>query len=1331
MKTKRIISSLLAVLMLLSAFAFSASADEAQEGITVPAGQQTTNARPTIDYFTGKATEDVGGEDKEDWQPKGDRIIYTEADKLNTMTKMLEKGDYALYVDKFSGEVAVYCKSTGEALFSNPYNIADSTAVDSVKSNLMSQLVVNYTDIATGQSYDFYSYKEAVRDGDNIKGQITVRNIKSGVRVEYTIGREEARLLVPHQIKKERFETEIADTMLAAIEEIYNGEGVEQTKEQQAAYREAMHQYNRLKAFYLLQDPSKASGTVKETMEKKYPITKKMAIYTLDESTTMGEKTRLEQFIKTYCPDYSYEDLDEDHMLTEYVAEDKNPPLFKMALEYSLDDTGMTVRLPANGIRFNESLYQLNSIDILPFMGAGAYSNKETSVFSNNGGYTFFPDGSGSLFDFEKITDMGKETSIKGKVYGQDFAYHTITGTHQEVIRYPVFGIVREEDESMIEYKKELDALQAAENAAAAEEGRTPETMELEKTTEADINRSGYLAIVEEGDALMELTTYHYVVPNEYSTVKITVYPRPQDKYSIADAISVGASGAEWTVVSSRKYTGNYKVKYILLSEDENKIADGSVYDCSYVGMAKAYRDYLSSTGVLKKLTDEQVGDSIPLYIETFGAMQTTERILSIPVDVMTPLTTFDDIVTMRNELAEEGITNINFIMTGYTKGGLSEAQVPYNLKWEGAVSEDYDFDDLVAEAKDKGFGVFPDFDFAYSQSNGMFDGLTLSKHSVKTIDDRYTTRREYSATKQTYVSYFDIAISPAYYSHFYEKLTKNYLEYSPMGISVSTLGSSLNSDFDEDEPYNREDSKSFTIKAMQYFDENYAKVATSGGNAYTWKYVDYITDVALDSSRFSQAYASVPFLGMVLHGYVQIAGTPLNMEGNIDYAILKAIENGAALNFILSYQNTNNLKNDVDLSKYYSVMYDIWFEDVVAIYKEVNAVLAGVQTSTIVEHKFIEGSRIPDDDELIADAEAALKAAIEGNKKYQDDLAAFKTNNVRYARERLDEIAELLADTNVEAEDANGAGLGYIELLKDYQTTVDHIENGWPTADGTGYEGKFTEFFDTYVTDVNAKKAELKAAETAGTGIEAAQIAYNNAVGTLIGLYKKTDYFGGYKTNAEVLLNKYVEMKELVWLAENVYFETVKNSDMSAAHQADYVALLGTIKDTFEDIEENIVTSLGSAVGTDVFEAMNTKTRTILGLADETKFSADFSAEEITALLPNALDYTFVYYDADPDNNPETEEVAKPEGQGVVIENKDLTENDPVEPEKFDINNIVVREYESDTNKIVYEKYENGTAFILNFNNYTVDVVYDTNGDGINESYTIGAYGYVVLSAN
>ena len=955
--------------MLMGAFVMTVGAEDAAS-TTPEYTYNTSNAGPSMDYLKGTTyiAPDENGDVKGEGSP-----IDTPEKKLATMDLRLEKDGYQLYVDAYSGEIAVVQMSTGEILFSNPYdagsaNGATTKVSDAVKEQLLSQIVVNYTNITTGATDTFYSFSETIQ-GESKEvpypiSQVTVKNIKNGIRVEYSIGREEARLLLPRQIEKSVFETQV----LAVIEKSLAEQGGAQS-----------HTYRKFKSFYLLQAPgAAASEDARKEILRKYPITKKMDVYVLDGNAKSNVMNQLEGTMKTYCQSYTYEDLDEHHLQTEYESEDLNPPLFRMALEYTLDADGLNVRLPANGIRFNESLYQLTSVEILPYMGAGK---------NPNSGYTFFPDGSGTIFDFEQIAASGSSSTITGKVYGQDFAYHEISGENRETIRYPVFGI--------------------SETLALTEEVKAEDgTVSVVEVGEKD---RGFIAIVEEGDAMMELSAYHEIRKHPYNTVIMRVYPRPKDSYNVSDAISVG-SNESWTVVSSRKYAGSYRAKYIMLTDDkvakDNGIA--SYYTCDYVGMAKAYRTYLENEGVLTRLTAEDVKADIPLYINTFGGMSTTKRILSIPVNTMAPLTSFEDIQTMYNELSAEGVKNINFILTGYTEGGLELNEYPYKLNWEKAVGGKKGFEELIEFAKENGVGIFPDFDFAFIMGNSLFDGVTLKKHAVKTIDNRYTSKRVYSGTKQTYMSYFELAISPAYFSRFYEELTDNYTKYEPTGISVGSLGTYLNSDFDEDEPYNREDSKEFTISAFEHFDENYDKVLTSGGNAYTWKYVDYITDVALDSSRYAQSAASVPFLGMVLHGYVQFAGTPINMEGNIDYAMLKAIESGASINFMLSYQNTSLLKEYEYYSKYYSIRYDIWFDDVVEIYSELNAALKDVQTSLIVDHKFIEGSRVPDNDELLADAKAELEEILE----LEEAIAAAKDDELR--------ASLLAARKGIESEVAN-----------------------------------------------------------------------------------------------------------------------------------------------------------------------------------------------------------------------------------------------------------------------------------------------------------------------
>ncbi len=950
MKINRIISTLLAVVMLLSAFVMTVGAADTGEE-TTKYTYNTSNAKPSMDYYKGTTYIAPAAEGL---APPAGVPIDTPEKKLKTMDLRLEKDGYQLYVDAYSGEIAVKQSSTGDVIFSNPYDAGLATtnnkesASKAVKEQLFSQLVVKFTNISTGSTTEYRSFSEVIQ-GENEKisyypqSQITVKNIKNGIRVEYSIGREESRLLLPRQIEKSAFETEI----LAVIEESLKDDGGKQN-----------FNYKKIFSSYLLYDPTAVtSSEALSAMQRQYPITKKMAIYVFDKNVSTRDTNLCESIIKTYCQSYTYEDLDEHHIQVEYESEDTNPPLFRMALEYTLDQYGLSVRLPANGIRFNEALYRLDSIDILPYMGAGKNPNP---------GYTFFPDGSGTIFDFEDVAASGQSLNIKGKVYGPDFAYHTLTDQkQQETIRYPVFGLTE-----TISYGEVVDG-----------------TATLTKRDR------GYIAIVEEGETMMDIQAYHAVKNHPYNTVRMSVYPRPQDSYNISDSISVG-SNEKWTVVSSRKFTGSYRIKYMLLTDDKLAAANNitEYYTCDYVGMAKAYRDYLEGEKVLTRLTEEDVKADIPLYINTFGSVPTTKKILSVPVKTMEALTTFEDIQTMYNDFAAKDIKNINFILSGYTKGGLERGQYPNSVKWEKSVGGKSGFEDLMKFASENDVGIFPDFEFAFLNANTLFDGVTLKKHAVKTIDDRYSSKRVYSSTRQSYMSYFELAISPSVFKDFYEEFTEDYTQYAPNGISVSSLGEYLVSDFDEDDPYNRDDSKNFVIDAFAHFDENYNSVMTSGGNAYSWKYVDHITDVAFDSSRYAQATASIPFLGMVLHGYVQIAGTPINMEANIDYAMLKAIESGAALNFTLSYKNTSLLKEDESYSKNYSIRYDIWFDDVVEMYNELNAALKDVQTSVIVDHRFEDGLRVPDNDELLADAQAELEARIE----FAETFAEIESDELR-----------------------------------------------------------------------------------------------------------------------------------------------------------------------------------------------------------------------------------------------------------------------------------------------------------------------------------------------
>lgn len=902
------------------------------------------------------------------------QVYATPEEKLADMILAKEQYGYQLWYEEFTGEIAVVDTATGQVYFSNPYDLASGyqTISDPIKQELLSQLMITF--LENDVTKEMNSYKEAA-----LRNQITKKNIKNGIRVEYILGEEQTTRLVPRLIKVERFEELILANITTEFE------------------------LEKVNAFYSKKDkddPELTERGVAE-MQAKFPITLSMAVYVCDPEIKARELRVLENIIKTYCPNYTYEELDYDHEITEYTGDDAAPPRFRMALQYTLNENGLEVRLAANGIEFDESAYQFQQVSVLPYFGAGSNEFK---------GYSVIPDGSGSIIRFEDF--IGKSVNISGQMYGSDYAYHEITGQHSEVMRMPYYGIVVNVDKTILPEVEEDAA--GTTTAAAAPAVAEDETAVPAGAVTLDYD-NGFLAIITEGDSLATLMAECGGTLHPYNTVYPMFTPRPSDEYNLADSISVSGN-ATWTVTSKRKYTDSYRIQYIFLRDEalaeENGIAD--YYKAEWTGMATAYRDYFTAKGDLTKLTAADVQADIPLFIETFGSIKTTERIASFPVEVDTPLTTFEDIKAMHSELTTMGVGNVNFKLNGYANGGL-DPTIPYKLEWTKVVGGGEGFADLAKYAAENNFNIYPDFDFAYMHEQELFDGFSMKKHAIRTIDDRYTTRRAYDAATQSFDSSFALAISPAFFEFFYDKFGPTYLEYGNDAIAVTTLGTDLNSDFDEDEPYHREDNKGFTLDLLERIDNDYSSVMIEGGNSYAVKYADVILGASLTSSNYVKASESIPFLGMVYHGSKVFTGSATNMEGDINEAILHAIENGAGMYFILSYQNTAELKESHSLSKYYSVNYDIWKNDLVEYYTTLNDAIKDLQASYIVDHEFLDADRIPDADELAADKIAAEEEAAKLAEEEAAKLA--EAERKKLFEERMAKLAGGAVEEEPEAE--------------------------------------------------------------------------------------------------------------------------------------------------------------------------------------------------------------------------------------------------------------------------------------------------------------------------
>lgn len=843
------------------------------------------------------ATSDTSGEEVETLNeaPYLQTVYGSVEAKIAVMKKGLSNGKIQLYYDPASGEVAFENLETKEVLFTNPYNVSSTTTATNTKASpdtmreLLSQIIITYTE--NDKQATFYSFKDAA-----INKQIVVKDIRGGLRVEYTIGREEVRLLVPECITVEDFKY-LYDQI--AAEDTFFAEKFE--------------------SYYLYKEinPNDPKQT-QLTVQMKWPITNEFPIYVLDQTLKYAEHLRLENIVKEYT-DLNFEMIEEMHKKTNFQPKTKEPALFKLALDYTLNNDGVTVNLAANGIRFDSSSYKLENVTYLPYMGSGDIKNE---------GYVFTPDGSGSLISFADV--KGKAVTITDNLYGHDYAFHDITaGANREVMRLPVFGMVQ----NLIRYRREIEIQEVIDDEGNITEKEVAVDVEVPSPV-------GYLAIIENGSSLSQITIDNSGIKHNHITVYTKFNPRPKDKYKLDGGLSAG-SNAMWTVESKRKYTGDFTIRYIMLKDEE----------ATYAGMARTFQNYLVEKGVLTKLEEKE--SNIPLYLETLGAIESTKRVMGVPIDTMAPLSSFNLTQDYLNKLIEQDVSNIKLKLTGWYNGGLTST-VPYDLNIEKSLGGSDGFKNLISYAKEKNIELFPDLEFVFVSKDKSFDGFDPQKEAVKTIDNRSTRYREYDYLFQAYRPEPKNFISANVVTKFYEKAYGQYSQYNVGGIGVSNLGSILNSDFNKKAQLNREDSVMLYTRLLAKIKEQNGNVLISGGNYYALQYATDIINVSLENSRSIYSKASVPFMGMVLHGYKEFSGTAINLAGDYRYELLKTIENGAYPYFILALENSSELIES-GYTEYYSVRASIWLETIIDTYKELNAATNDVMYAKMVNHEFLD----------------------------------------------------------------------------------------------------------------------------------------------------------------------------------------------------------------------------------------------------------------------------------------------------------------------------------------------------------------------------------------
>ena len=846
-----------------------------------------------------------------------------------------QSDEISLYVDDATTYIAVQHNHTGDVWFSNPAN--SRTERETIA-------IVYYN--PSDEMKQMNNWKDSIE-----YGQFEIEEIENGIRVSYQFGPEwwEDDWL-PLMVPQDRFENEILPKLsekdanwlkskfkLLALAPI----GPDNEKVTMAALP-LMDQHF---GDYAVISPGQTLSTKdKQTLTKLLVDTVVAAhpdltepadlhlehiaqlietpAYVIDNSIRPWDRTDIQNMMKSI--NYTPYEIAKDHEANQIEPPKPNVEVFRVSIEYVVEGDSLVVRIPMDRIYYpvqvepndryltgvsgnfrptNRSQvydyfgqiggtlvdFPLHSISILPHFGASP---------AGKDGYILIPDGSGALI----YTKVATGVQYARDVYGTD---HTIAyglNEHELVLpqdRYlkerlymPVFGL-KEEDKA-------------------------------------------FFSIIEQGGGIARIkaSTASNIVPNAKVSSEYILLPFGNISLTETDRTEELARRARGQIKSYAKELPeeDIVIRYSFLVNEES----------NYVGMAQRFQEHLVNKYDLKR---QDPRTDIPFYLDLFGAAPVRESIMGIPRDVITPLTSFNEVQEIVAGLADNNVENIQLRYLGWREGGLIPG-APNRVRLEKKLGSEDEFKELVKFLEDTGVGFYPDVDFLnlYNTKYYRLDlkrdvAQSLNRQPVWLIRDNLFT---------AYVT------APALVDTLINKFMTDYQKYNIGGLALGDLGTQINSDHNVDRTVSRADSMVINQNAMKRLkEERGLELMIPRANVYAVPYASHIINIPLTANNYNIVGRSIPFYQMVLHGYVSYAGTPLNHAADFDYAVLKALETGAAPYFSWMYEQGTAVKG-TEFDHLFPNYYADWFDRAVETYETMNSVLKQVQGQRIVGHEML-----------------------------------------------------------------------------------------------------------------------------------------------------------------------------------------------------------------------------------------------------------------------------------------------------------------------------------------------------------------------------------------
>ncbi|RAP77603.1 DUF5696 domain-containing protein [Paenibacillus montanisoli] len=437
--------------------------------------------------------------------------------------------------------------------------------------------------------------------------------------------------------------------------------------------------------------------------------------------------------------------------------------------------------------------------------------------------------------------------------------------------------------------------------------------------------QNGVLGIVEDGRFNAKVVAY----PSGLSTDFYWIAPKFEIRYGYFQPTSKTMGG--YNTFQKESLKTNRQVRYKFLGGNE----------ADYVGMAKTYRTYLQEKGELVKEKKTKSKEDVPMQLRLLGGETEASAFGSNVV----AMTTFDQAKTIVESLEKNGIKNLKTTLEGWNDGGLNgqrPAEFPVESKLGGASG----LKDLkkYLESKDVPLYLTNNYTIAFENS----DLINFKKDAVRSINNEIN---EFPFFGWGDSDFFDDImardINPAKSVEFAKDDAEDMKKLGVDGMALDITGNVLVSDYNKKQPFTREQTANAYRELAANFKDNLNELAVNQANDYLWKYTDTLFGMGSGSSQYMYETDTVPFLQIVLHGYIDYFSYSSNAASSPREDTLRMIDFGQYPSFLLTHEPYWKLRDtpSVDLL---TTQYTDLEQPIKETYNAVNQALKKVQDATI-----------------------------------------------------------------------------------------------------------------------------------------------------------------------------------------------------------------------------------------------------------------------------------------------------------------------------------------------------------------------------------------------